>query len=160
MKKEIVIVAFAVLFFSCRKEDKTIEKTTVEQTSPAKADTGKYCYMEVTSVDSGDGKTVNDTIAIEMEVTGNNANGTFEWLPYYKDKKTGTFTGVVTNGTFKGILEARAEGTVNKEEFIFDYDENKASVKFGEMAEGKEGVWNYKDIGNTSEQVVQKAVCK
>lgn len=158
MKNSMIILTAALALMSCKKEEeKTVEKTTVEETAPVAAT--KYCYMQVTKAGGEDGKPANDTLSIEMELKGNVATGTFKWLPFYKDKKTGTFTGTASNGTVTAILEAQAEGTINKEELIFSYDDTKASVKFGEMVE-KDGVWVYKDKTTAAGTDIQKVECK
>lgn len=161
MKNNIIILTASLALLSCKKEDKTvIEQTTVEETAPA--DNGilvTQCYRAVTAIQD-EGKTVNDSILLNFERNGDSITGEFKWLPYYKDKKTGTFKGTVQGTTATTVLTAKGEGLTNKEEFIFDIDAENVSVKMGEMKEGKDGIWHYKDVKATSENAIPRTDCK
>ena len=159
MKNTIALLA-ALSLLSCKKEDKTvIEQTTVEETAPTPETIAELqCYLAVTE-SQNEGKASNDTLMLNYERKGDSIYGEFKWLPYYKDKKTGTFAGTVKNNTAHTVLIARGEGMTNKEEFIFDIATDKVSVKMGEMAESKDGVWMYKDIKATSDNAIAKTDC-
>jgi hypothetical protein len=161
MKNTILILAACLALLSCKKDDKTvIEQTTVEETAPA--DNGilvTQCYRAVTSIQD-EGKTINDSILLNFQRTGDSITGEFKWLPYYKDKKTGTFKGTVQGRTATTVLTATGEGMTNKEEFIFDIDAKEVNVKMGEMAEGKDGVWHYKDKNAASGNAIPRTDCK
>lgn len=160
MNNKILIFTASLVLLSCKKEDKTIiEQTTVEETA---ADTDVLitnCYIAVTPIQE-EGKAKNDTISLNFERKGDSITGQFKWLPYYKDKKTGTFKGIVKGNSASTILTAQGEGIINKEEFIFDIDTDKVSIKMGELAEGKDGIWHYKDKSATSENAIPKTDCK
>ena len=160
MKNKIILFAAGLAMFSCQKKETTetvIENTTVEETAPDVVT--KQCYMAVTAIKEGT-KTVNDSIMLNIETKGDSITGTFKWLPYYKDKKTGEFKGTVKNNIANTILSAKAEGTTNLEEFIIVFDATHASIKMGEMAEGTDGIWHYKDKAATSENSIPKVECK
>ena len=160
MKNKLILLAAGLTLFSCQKKENTdtvIEQTTVEQTAPDVVT--KQCYMQVTEIKEG-GKTVNDSILLNIETKGDSITGTFKWLPYYKDKKTGDFKGTVKNNIANTILSAKGEGTTNLEEFVIIFDANNASIKMGEMAEGPDGIWHYKDKAATSENAIPKVECK
>jgi hypothetical protein len=160
MKNKIIILAASLALLSCKKEEKTvIEQTTVEETAPTPALAGKQCYLEVTE-SQNEGKTTNDSLMLNFERNGDSITGEFKWLPYYKDKKTGMFTGTVNGTTATTVLTAHGEGLTNKEEFIFDIAADKVVVKMGEMAEGKEGKWMYKDKQKASGTDIPKTDCK
>ena len=160
MKNKIILLAAGLAMFSCQKKENTdtvIEKTTVEETAPDVVT--KQCYLQVTQIKDGT-KTVNDSILLNIETKGDSITGSFKWLPYFKDKKTGEFKGTVKNNIANTILSAKGEGTTNLEEFVIVFDAEHASVKFGEMAEGTDGIWHYKDKAATSETSIPKVECK
>ena len=152
MKNKLMLLAAGLLLFSCqKKEEKVVEETTVEAEAPATAATEEQtCYLSVISKDS---------IVLNVTKKGDSVSGTFKWLPAEKDKKITEFKGVLNGNTVTAIGSATAEGTTNKEELIFTLDGGQAKVKFGEMTEGKDGVWVYKDKNATSEQVLNKVDC-
>jgi uncharacterized lipoprotein YajG len=154
MKNKLMILAAAALLFSCqKKEEKTvIEETTIEAEAPAATTPAEEqtCYLSVISKDS---------IVLNITKKGDSISGTFKWLPAEKDKKISQFKGVLNGNTVTAIGSASAEGTTNKEELIFTLDGGQAKVKFGEMAQGKNGIWVYKDKAATSEQVLNKVDC-
>jgi len=159
MKNKIILLAAGLVLLSCqKKEEKTIiENTTVEETAP-ETDV-KQCYMAITEIKKGS-KTVNDTVILNLETKGDSITGTYKWLPYYKDKKTGVFNGTVKNNIATTILSAKGEGVTNLEEFNFTFNDKQVSVKFGEMAEGTDGIWHYKDAKTTTENAIPKVACK
>jgi len=160
MKNKILLLTIGLAFASCQKKENTdavIEKTTVEETAPDVVT--KQCYLQVTQIKEG-AKTVNDSIVLNIETKGDSITGTFKWLPFYKDKKTGEFKGMIKNNIANTILAAKAEGTTNLEEFVIVFDAEHASVKLGEMAEGTDGIWHYKDKAATTETAIPKVECK
>ena len=161
MKNKIIMLIAGLSLLSCKKKEENttvIENTTVEETAPAAP--LKQCYLQVTESKGEAGKTVNDSIMLNIETKGDSITGTFKWLPFYKDKKTGEFKGLIKNNIANTILSAKAEGTTNLEEFIIVFDAEHASVKFGEMAEGTDGIWHYKDKSTTTDTAIPKVECK
>jgi hypothetical protein len=162
MKNNIIIIAAAGLtIIGCQKKENTdpvVEKTTVVETATAAST--KRCYLQVTEAKGENGKIVNDSLLLNIETNGDSITGTFKWLPYYKDKKTGDFKGTYKGNAAKTILSAKAEGMTNLEELDFTFDDKQASVKFGEMAEGPDGIWHYKDAKAASMETVPMAECK
>ncbi len=85
-------------------------------------------------------------VKVDSEVQGLYYN-----LPAEKDSKFGPFTGTLVEKDnvkkIEGIWSAMAEGMENKEQFFVDIKNNLAQVLFGEMIEGEDGVYNYKEDG-------------
>ena len=154
MKNTLTLLAIgSLLAVSCqKKEDKTetvVEKTTVEQTAP-KPMTEKQCYLKVIAQDS---------IIVEVERDGDSIHGIYHWKPFEKDKKISTYKGVMNGNTGNVIASSMQEGMNFKEEVIFTITGNTLAVKSGEMKE-ENGIWKYKDLKITSEQVLDKVDCK
>jgi len=161
MKNKIILLALGFAIVSCHNKKEVIQETTVEATAP-KPETiaGKQCFLKVTENKADASNIMHDSLALSFETKGDSIYGTFKWLPSEKDKKTGPFKGTLTGTTANVILEAQAEGTTNKEELIFELADKQASVKFGEMTQGKDGIWHYKDVNTASAEVLQKTACK
>ncbi|MXN90268.1 hypothetical protein GR160_03435 [Flavobacterium sp. Sd200] len=161
MKKIILSAIVLLIATACKKTvdaETVIEETSVEKTTPLES-SGSQCYLTVAESVEND-KVVNDTLSLNFERTGDSITGEFKWLPFYKDKKTGTFKGVVTNNIANTILIAQAEGVNNKEEFIFEIKPDRVLVKMGEMKEGENGLWQYKNSVSASDVAIAISGCK
>ena len=154
MKKLAVVLMSGIVFGACQKKEETTvtEETTVEETAPeAQPVASKECYLKVMGKDS---------MMFEMERSGDNVTGVFNWVPAEKDKKMSTYTGTLKGSQGTAIAEASAEGMTNKEELHFTVNETTVAVKMGNMVEGKDGVWTYDPANPASEQVLTKVDCK
>lgn len=98
-----------------------------------------------------------DVAWVRMNLSGEKVTGEFRSLPAEKDKKTGTFEGVV--GPVDKMAMARtadvwwnsmAEGMENKEQLRIVFGEGNARAGFGEMVDNGQGVYVYKDINKIS----------
>ncbi|MEL1244264.1 hypothetical protein AAEO56_08340 [Flavobacterium sp. DGU11] len=156
MKNTIALLASGLLMaVSCqKKEDKTettvVEDTTVEQTAP-EAVAEKQCYLKVMAKDS---------IIVEVERNGDSIHGIYHWKPFEKDKKISTYKGILNGNTANVVASSQQEGMNYKEEIVFIVTGKNLEVKFGEMVEGKDGIWKYKDMNATSKEVLDKVDCK
>jgi len=98
---------------------------------------------------------IKDTMWLRMDMKGGQIYGDFANLPAEKDSKVGSFNGVVgpleqdiAGRTAHVTWKAFAEGTEVLEELIIQFGEGSAVTFWGEMVEGGEGVYVYKDLNN------------
>ena len=156
MKYKIaILVCVSLLFGACQnKEEKTetvIKETTVEQPVEAEAPVEKeMCFMQVVS---------KDTLLLTITRDGDNISGTFKSIPFEKDKKTNVFKGNISGNMVNAIGTAMAEGTTVQEEIIFTIENDKAGIKFGEMIEGDDGVYRYKNVKSATSLFINKVAC-
>ncbi|MFP9099246.1 hypothetical protein ACLI09_09345 [Flavobacterium sp. RHBU_24] len=167
MKTGILALACTALMLAGCKDkttDSLTEEATVEETTPQPAViTGKQCFLQVTEgkADYGGGKTIRDSIIFTIDRReGDSIWGIFHWKPQEKDKKIANYKGTLSGTTGTVIANSHAEGMVYNEEVIFTLTDSAVAIKYGEMAEGKNGIWQYKDKNKTSEQVLDKVECK
>lgn len=155
MKKYCILFASALAAISCNDKKETLPPgappAAPEKPAQFVPSNGRYCYLQVTGKDS---------MMLNAEVKGDSIKGTFDWLPLEKDKKTSVFKGRLTGTTAHAISTAMAEGTTNKEELIFTLQDSTAAVKFGEMLQGDNGVWMYKNKNAARDQVLRRVDCK
>lgn len=152
MKNKIILLAAGLMLFSCqKKEEKVVQETTVEASAPTATLEEHFCFLNVVSKDS---------TVLNIVQKGDSISGTFKWLPAEKDRKVIDFKGILNGSTVTATGNSKAEGSTNKEELIFTLEHGQAKVKFGEMAEGKDGIWHYKDVKATSDQVLNKVDCQ
>jgi hypothetical protein len=169
MNKLITLSVALLLLAGCEKREQKDPASigdAVQDTLPApenKAVFGEQCYLQVTSrkADYGDRKTLNDSIILNIERReGDSIWGIYHWKPAEKDKKIATFKGEIKGSEGHAIANSHAEGMNYNEEVLFTLTDNTLEVKFGEMAEGKDGIWYYKDKNKLSSQVLNKTACK
>lgn len=156
MKYNITILAFAVLLLgSCqRKEDKTVipadEQSTAEPTKKELDNNTEMCFMQVVSKDS---------LLLTIIKNGDNVSGTYRSVPFEKDKKTNVFKGTLSGNTIKAIGTALGEGMTTQEEIIITLENDQAGIKFGEMIEGDDGIYRYKNIKSATSLFIKKVEC-
>ena len=155
MKRTIAILTVGIFILgSCQKKEENketvVEETTLEkvtETAPEK----EMCFQQIVS---------RDTIMLRITRDGDNISGVYKSIPYEKDKKTNIFKGTINGNTVTAVGTVSAEGTTNQEEIIFTLEDKQASIKFGEMIEGDDGVYRYKNVNNTSPMAITKVDCK
>jgi hypothetical protein len=152
--KICTLLLAALLFVSCKKETENkieaVKDTIVKKTEAVLPVNDSLCFLKVIS---------RDSIVIKARKYGDSISGIFKWNPYEKDKKTNTFRGHLVGNTVTAIGTTSAEGMIYKEELIFTLTDSTAAVKMGEMIEGDDGIWMYKNKNMASEQVLAKVSC-
>lgn len=156
MKQYIYIIACNLLLFTaCQKKEKEIqenkEETIVKSQNLIDTTHGEMCFRQIVS---------KDTMLLTMKKDGDNVSGTYKSIPYEKDKRTIIFNGTINNNTITSTGTAIGEGQTQKEEFIFTLENNQAGIKFGEMIEGDDGVYRYKNKNNTTSLFLDKVECQ
>jgi len=158
MKQHITLLAFGLLLtVSCqKKEEKTEETTATEVKTETVAPEvtiadGETCYLQVVSKDS---------ISLTIKKEGDNVSGTYKSLPFEKDKRTIVFKGSLNGDTVTAVGNAMGEGQTQQEEFIFILKNNQAGIKFGEMVQGDDGVYRYKNKNSATPLYISKVDCK
>ncbi len=162
--KTFAIALFAGLcLVSCKKnEEKQTEISTEEATEQAEIAADKSCFLKVTTSTSEYDKNriMSDSIVFEMERKGDSVFGVLNWKPYEKDKKYSSFKGTIKGNKGTAIAESMGEGMDYKEELKFTLEGDKASIQYGEMVQGDNNVWVYKEDAETSVQVLDKVPCE
>lgn len=96
-----------------------------------------------------------DRASIILNITGDKAEGEFNWIPAEKDRKIGKFSGTIskpdqnlTARTLNTFWDSYGEGMLVKEELKIILDEGIASPGFGEMKDRGDGVYVYANPDN------------
>lgn len=149
MKKILTILIVLVvigLIFSLSRESKPVAQIPViPQTEQA---TTNLCYYRSDKTASG----FYDRAWIRLVLQGTQVSGEFNNYPAEKDSKVGSFTGTVSpldqasmSRTASVIWNTKAEGMQAKEELLISFGDGSAQAAFGEMVQGANGVYVYKD---------------
>lgn len=119
---------------------------------PAATEPVALCYEYSKKMPSG----YSDREVLKMTFSGQGGKqvtGEYRYLPAEKDSKTGTFTG--TAGPMDPKISARtadvwwdvmAEGMRATEQLRIVFGDGSAVAMFGEMADGEDGNYVYKDV--------------
>jgi hypothetical protein len=148
------LFAFAtglMLLSSCKKEAETVVEDTTIQNITENIPEKDMCFLQVTSKDS---------VMLAITRDGDNISGTYRSLPYEKDKKINVFKGSIHNNIINAVGTVSAEGMTSEEEIIITLENNQATVKVGEMIEGDDSVYRYKNKNTAYSQVLSKVDCK
>ncbi len=164
--KRAAVTLIAILALTACKEQQEEKETVIPQetteTVPESSPYEKLCFLQVTEgkADYNKNKTIRDSIVFELERNGDSISGIFNWLPYEKDKKISTFKGTISGKTGNAIADYEAEGMKYKEELVFTMGEDQVSIIYGEMVQGEDGIWRYKNKEAASTQTLSKVDCK
>lgn len=155
MKYNIAILASTLLLLgSCQKKEEKNETITKDVTveKPVKEIPAEkeMCFMQVVS---------KDTLLLTIMRDGDNISGTYKSIPFEKDKKTNVFKGSISGNTVTAVGTALGEGQTVQEEIIFTLENNQAGIKFGEMIEGDDGVYRYKNVKTATSLFINKIDC-
>ena len=157
MRITVTLMATALLTISSCKKNENNElpvnqlPVTEAPVSDLPATIEKQCYLKVIQKDS---------IILEFEKIGDSIAGIFHWKPYEKDKKLSTFRGTMDGSTANTVGMYNGEGVDYTEELIFTIENDSAFVKFGEMVQGTNGIWTYKDAEAAHAQALPKVDCR
>ncbi|MDV6167276.1 hypothetical protein R1T16_02495 [Flavobacterium sp. DG1-102-2] len=158
MKYYTPLFAFGLLLAaSCqKKEEKTESESVIKEVitetakTPELPESGKMCFLQIVS---------KDTLSLTIDKNGDNVKGTYRSVPYEKDKRTIVFEGNLNGNTVTAVGSAMGEGQTQKEEIIFTLENNQAGIKFGEMIQGDDGVYRYKNKNSATPLYINKVEC-
>jgi hypothetical protein len=135
----ILIVAVIIVVLIVKKMPSTPVATNTPGDSNTEILTEQVCYIWNTEA--------GDTAVLNMDISGTDVIGEFNWLPALKDKKTGMFNGTIsgdsTNKIVNAIWSTSAEGMTAQEELKIIIEGDIAKVGFGEMKDNGSGVYVY-----------------
>ena len=150
----ILIIVFLVIYYNFKKDDSIVIKTPTNELIDdynTQNPLISLCYYSSTKVVSG----LNDVAWLKLNTQGDIAKGEFDYISAEKDSKVGLFEGIIKKDDTQDQYSyanvwwnSKAEGMENREELIIKYNETTATAGFGEMIEGKGGVYLYKDKEN------------
>jgi hypothetical protein len=151
----IILAALMLLLGSCQKKEEKTETETNQNTKTEPSGTGlsentEMCFMQVVS---------KDTLLLTVIKKGNDVSGTYKSAPYEKDKKTNVFSGTLSGNTITAVGTALGEGSAVQDEIIITLVDNQAGIKFGEMSEGDDGVYRYKNIKSATSLFIKRVDC-
>ena len=80
----------------------------------------KLCFMSETPWKDPTPEFINaiDIVRLEITVTGKNVYGIYNWIPYAKDSKIGSFVGTIENKIVKAKYVYQQEGTYAAEDIV------------------------------------------
>lgn len=145
-----IVIAFAVLVLigvvvGLARDTKPTPPVVVTPPSPQET---KFCYYYSEKTPSG----LYDRAWIRIKgTTDSKVTGEFNNYPAEKDSKIGTFAGSEYRegedgvGEYLVIWDILAEGMRAKEELFISNSNEFAAAAFGEMVQGSNGVYVYKD---------------
>lgn len=157
MKKIVLQLSFMMILGAC--QSKNTESTTTS-TNNANTDTLAAATGPVTETLCFEEKVGKDITTVKLIIKGNSVSGNMEWLPWEKDRATGTLKGQKNGNEIIADYDYMIEGVNQSEEKIFILEGDKLSVKSGELEE-KNGKLVMKNPAKAViGQVLTKVACK
>lgn len=140
----LIIVVFVVGIFIFLSKNKKLE---IVQT-PSTVETIGMCYQYYKETPNG----LADRAWLKMNILGDKVTGEYQNIPAEKDSKIGKFNGTVgkmnprISGRIADVLwDSYGEGMRATEQLKIEFGEGSAVALFGEMIDGGDGVYVYKD---------------
>jgi len=120
MKRNILFLVMILIITCCNnsKSPNSINQNSSEKTDtfPAVTDFNmtpeKLCFKSETpwKDPTPEFKNAKDIIRLEITITGKNVYGIYNWIPYAKDSKIGSFVGIIENDKIKAKYVYQQEG--------------------------------------------------
>lgn len=155
LKYILILIVFAILVFVVVKMGSKVEPvSTVNETPEAQEPSDvkwpiELCFAKFGALNENG---FADNYTLRMSLNKENVTGELNFIPAEKDRKTGEIQGTV--GPVDKMMMARtadlwwftfAEGMSAKEQLKIIFGEGTASIGFGEMVEGEDGAYVYKN---------------
>ncbi len=126
----VPIFSFAIIFSlaACSENGGSVTEPPVPE-SPDQvvvAASAKHCFRNESPI--GDTKDVEELIVV---LTDGSATGEYNWIPAYKDKRLGKFTGIAEGQIVSATYEYEQEGQSANAAITITLEEEQASVKGG-----------------------------
>jgi hypothetical protein len=113
-----LLLAGSATLFSCGNQSQT--KSTENETGQAISEAKDYCFREVMD---------NDTSRVSLHVEGGKVTGDMDYIPYEKDARRGTITGVMVNDEIKAVWHYQQEGSDDSMQVAFKLTEGALKQK-------------------------------
>ena len=149
----LIVLFFSGIYFFVSYNNKKEIVINDDDTNVVVVQPIKLCFYK----ENKTSRSLYDVSWLILNLSGEKVTGEFNYLPAEKDKKTGTFEGIV--GAVDKMAMARtadvwwnsmAEGMQNKEQLRIVFGEGNAQAGFGEMVDRGDGIYVYKDINKIS----------
>ncbi|MGI9118092.1 MAG: hypothetical protein ACR2IQ_00910 [Minisyncoccia bacterium] len=164
----LFVVGCFVYFKQVKKEIPPVVEPVVQVpvNTIVETKTEDFCFYKETSIV----KKPKDVMWLKLTTNGKDLTGELHILPSEKDKKTGTFSGgvgTIDTSAMSGYSDlwwnTNGEGTVQKEELRIALASSEkgaeASIGFGAMVPGVDGVYIYKDKEALTYQSMPQVGC-
>ena len=115
------LLFLSIIVTGCSEQDEESQAANLEITD------GKHCYKNEYPFDGGSG--AKDVMQLTIIVQGNAVTGSYNWLPAFKDQRTGAFEGTIKNGVVEADYVFMQEGKEGKADIEIKLLETEAVVK-------------------------------
>jgi len=123
--KQIMLIALLLGVLThltgCSEPDKADKKPNADLVD------GKHCYKNEYPFDDDSG--AKDVMELNIIVQGDAVTGSYNWLPAYKDQRTGAFEGAIKQGVIEADYVFMQEGKEAEADIEIKLLETEAVVK-------------------------------
>lgn len=119
MKVYFGVYALLVAMVGCGQNEKSVEQasdTTLMEKTPLAATSDTLCYERYS------GSRNQDTASIMLFINGNKVTGRYANIPFEKDARKGTLSGIRSGDMIKGTWRFQQEGVSDSLPFEFKLD--------------------------------------
>jgi hypothetical protein len=153
----LLVLCCGLLLGLMHFSDRTPKKLADEYVTPS-----QMCFYEEERHDGG----LTSVSAVKFSIDGDKISGEVKNLPAEKDSKVGDFNAVIVtadNANHENIAtgwwDARAEGSVVREELTVSFGPEEIRIFYGEMEDRGDGVYMYKDRQSASMVSIERIDC-
>lgn len=133
MKKLIFLFSF-LLLFACQENNKKKNSQTAEKPEVEKSidqpglSRENLCFLSTIGSSEIQGKTVQDSLRLTLEIRKNKVSGTYDWIPAEKDSRKGKLSGTKKGNLITGEYVFMQEGMEQTQPIVIELHENFAKV--------------------------------
>ncbi|HET8809247.1 MAG TPA: hypothetical protein VFM65_03170 [Flavobacteriaceae bacterium] len=141
--KKLIFLFCCFLIFACQEHNKkkvpqTSEKPTEESTGKTSNLPENLCFLSIVGSSKVDGKTVQDSLVLNLKIRNNKVSGVYNWIPAEKDVRRGTIVGEKQENSIRGEYLFMQEGKKQAQSIFINLHDDYAKVttnagKQGEM---------------------------
>ncbi|HET8838322.1 MAG TPA: hypothetical protein VFM82_04930 [Flavobacteriaceae bacterium] len=127
--KNIFFIICCFSLIACKQNPKNTEiKNPVTKTSEISRSSEKLCFLSLVGNTEIQGKKVQDSLVLQLEIRGKDVTGIYNWIPAEKDSRRGKISAEKEGNSIQGSYVFAQEGTQQSQPIHIELQENGVKV--------------------------------
>lgn len=124
--KNILFIIFCFFLTACKERPKNTksENPITKISGPSE----KYCFLSLMGNTEIQGKKIQDSLILQLNVAGKTVTGIYNWVPAEKDRRQGKISAKKEGDIIEGIYTFFQEGAEHTQPIRIEIQKNYAKV--------------------------------